>query len=220
MKLSQRIGRFAVITAAVSIYLIGNLAWAQPEAKKNVKYPQQILIIRHAEKTGDKEDFHLSKQGKERAEVLFQLFVASKSRPDPLPTPDFIFAAKNDKSSYRPVETVTPYAMKLKASINSRYSSKLPGSVSKKGEKLPDGESMLGLRDEVFGDAKYAGKAILVAWRHSTISELAKTLKATKVPAKWEDKVFDRVWQIRYDESGNATFVDRPQRLLPGDAEK
>ena len=35
-----------------------------------------------------------------------------------------------------------------------------------------------------------------------------------------EDTVFDRVWQITYDDQGNATFRDRPQRLLPGDSEK
>jgi hypothetical protein len=220
MKFSQKICRFAVGLVAVGVFLGGNLASAQPDAKKNATYPKQVLLIRHAEKTGEKADLHLSKKGKERADVLFQLFVASKERPDPFPTPDFIFAGKNDKSSYRPVETVTPFAMKLKMPINSRYHTKLPAALGKKNDKTPDEEGMLGLRDELFGDAKYAGKTILVSWRHGTISELAKTLKASKVPAKWEDEIFDRVWQIRYDEKGTTTFLDRPQRLLPGDAEK
>jgi YD repeat-containing protein len=32
--------------------------------------------------------------------------------------------------------------------------------------------------------------------------------------------VFDRVWQLSYDDAGRVTFRDRPQRLLPRDAEK
>jgi hypothetical protein len=52
------------------------------------------------------------------------------------------------------------------------------------------------------------------------MSQLARTLKASKVPEKWDGKVFDRVWQISYDDKGNATFRDRPQCLLAGDAKK
>jgi hypothetical protein len=209
-----------LIVAAAHAYLGGNPALAQPDAKKEISYPQQILIIRHAEKTGEKGDFHLSKKGMERAEALFQLFAVSKDRPDALPTPDFIFAAKTDKSSFRPVDTVTPLAMRLKLPIDTRFHSKMPAALSQKADKALDSEGMLGLRDELFGNAKYAGKIILVSWRHTSIAELARTLKAGKVPAKWEDNVFDRVWQIRYDEKGTATFLDRPQRLLAGDAQK
>src|SRR5262249_27755529 len=159
--------------------------------KNNGKYPQHILLIRHAEKTGDKEDIHLAKKGQERADVLYQLFETSKERPDPFPKPDFIFAASHAKDSHRPVETVTPLAMKWKLPINDKYTSKLPAMPKKEDGKDTPGkaEGMLGLRDEVFGDAKYFGKTILVCWRHSTISELAKTLKASKAPDKWEDAV-------------------------------
>jgi hypothetical protein len=225
MSVMRQIGRctlLAVVLSVAVVWLSGTSAPARDEAAKNAKYPQQIFIIRHAEKTGEKSDIHLSKQGQERADVLYKLFVASKERPDPFPTPDFIFAASHDKSSHRPIETVTPLAMKLKLTIADTFTSKLAaepnaGDDKEKAEKAP---GMLGLRDQVFGEKKYFGKTILVAWRHGTIPELAKTLKASKVPAKWEDEVFDRVWQITYDDQGAATFVDRPQRLLPGDAEK
>jgi hypothetical protein len=76
------------------------------------------------------------------------------------------------------------------------------------------------LRDELFGNAKYFGKTILISWRHSTLPELARTLDASNVPAKWTDEVFDRVWQINYDDQGRATFRDRPQRLLAKDAKQ
>jgi hypothetical protein len=213
MRLLSRFGVPAALTALLAVAAVcvsDTRAPAEPEAKPNTKYPQHILLIRHAEKTGDKDDVHLSKKGTERADVLDKLFVPSKERPDPFPTPDFIFAAGHHKDSQRPVETVTPLAKKLKLTIIDRYDSKVP----------PKKEGMMELRDELFGSPKYYGKTILVSWRHSTIGELAKTLKATKVPEKWEDEVFDRVWQISYDNQGNATFRDRPQRLLKGDAEK
>jgi hypothetical protein len=206
----------SAVLATVGLALGECPARAEGEARKNTKYPQHILIIRHAEKTGDKDDVHLAKQGKERAEVLIQLFVASKERPDPFPTPDFIFAACHHKDSQRPTETVTPLANKLKLAINDRYDNKLPAKLDKATKK----EGMIELRDEIFGSPKYAGKTILVSWRHSTIPELAKTLKVTKVPEKWDDNIFDRVWQISYDEEGNATFRNRPQRLLRGDSDK
>jgi hypothetical protein len=224
MKVTQRLGRAALLAALLgvgSVWFSGYLVLAQVEAGKNTKYPKQVLIIRHGEKTGDKADVHLSKQGKERAEALYQLFGTSRDRPEPFPTPDFLFAASDEKDSHRPLETVTPLAMKLQLPVNQTYESRLPASLSKdEGKKTAKGPGMLGLRDEVFGEAKYFGKTILVSWRHTTIPELAKTLKASKVPAKWSDDVFDRIWQITYDADGNATFLDRPQRLLPGDAEK
>ena len=225
MNVMQRVGRSALLAAALGVagvWFGGARAPAQDPTPKNTRYPQQVLLIRHAEKTGDKADVHLSRQGRERAEVLWQLFVASQDRPDPFPAPDFIFAASNENDSQRPIETVTPLARRLKLPINDTYESKLPAALRPDdgNGKTAKGPGMLGLRDDLFGQPKYFGKTILVSWRHSTIPELAKTLKASKVPAKWEDNVFDRVWQITYDDQGNASFRDRPQRLLPGDAEK
>jgi hypothetical protein len=216
----HRVGRFVGLTVLLSVVVLcltGSRSSADGEPKKNTKYPQTILIIRHAEKTGDKDDIHLAKQGQERAEVLYQLFVKSKERPDPFPTPDFIFAASEHKDSQRPVETVTPLAKKLKLTINDHYDNKLP---PKDAKEKPKKDGMAELSKELFGESKYAGKTILISWRHSTLPELATTLKAEKVPEKWDDAVFDRVWQINYDDEGHATFRDRPQRLLPKDSEK
>jgi hypothetical protein len=220
MRMVQQVGRFTILTvvlAALGVCLSSRAAPADTDARKNTKYPQHILLIRHAEKTGDTDDVHLSKQGQERAEVLEKLFVATKNRPEPFPTPDFIFAACHHKDSQRPIETVTPLAKKLKLTVNDNFDSKLP-APDKKDDMKKAGAAEL--RDELFGSTKYYGKTILVSWRHSTLPDLARTLKANKVPEKWEDKVFDRVWQIDYDDQGNTTFRDLPQRLLPGDSEK
>ena len=225
MHSALRVGKLALLAVLLSSafsLLSGGLTRAQVEAKKNAKYPQHVLIIRHAEKTGEKTDVHLSKKGTERAQVLFQLFAASKNRPNPFPAPDFIFAASNSKSSWRPLETVMPLAMKLRLPIDQTYDSKRPPVPAKIGADkiLPKAEGMLGLRADIFGEPKYRGKTILVSWRHGTLPELAKTLGAKTAPATWEDNVFDRVWQLTYDDQGNVAFHNRPQRLLPGDAEK
>jgi hypothetical protein len=219
MSLLQRLGRRAVVTSILLVGCLlasGNQVRAQAEAARNTKFPQQVLIIRHAEKTGEKSDVHLSKKGVERADVLFQIFEASKTRPMPFPRPDFIFAAKNSTNSQRPLETIQPLAKKLGFPIDQKYDSKRPKDTEEKGEK----ENMIGLRAEIFGMPKYRGKTILVSWRHSTIPDLAKTLGAKDAPSKWADEVYDRVWQLNYDDVGNVVFLDLPQRLLPGDSEK
>jgi broad specificity phosphatase PhoE len=219
MKMLHRVALLMAMVGALAPGLSGNLATGQGGVAAKPKLPRHILIIRHAEKTADAGDIHLSKQGQQRAEALHQLFVASKERPEPFPAPDFIFAASNSKNSHRPRETVGPLAAKLKLTIDASYDSKLSAPTDGKAQPA-DGDGMLRLRDELFGNARYAGKTILVAWRHGTIPELTRALKAAKVPEKWDDNVFDRVWHITYDDQGTATFVDRPQRLQPGDSEK
>ena len=213
---SIRMTRFALTSALIVVGALLCPACAPADGgAKAARYPGCVLIIRHAEKTGEKGDAHLSKQGKERAEVLDQIFTASAQRPNPFPKPDVIFAAKSHKDSFRPLDTVAPLAKKLKLTINETFDSKLP----KDGMEKPK-EGIAELRDELLSGSKYAGKTVLISWRHSSISELARALKADKVPEKWEDGVFDRVWRIDYDNEGKATFRDLPQRLLPKDSEK
>ncbi len=214
---STRVTRFAVLTTALGVAgaLFGPARAPADGGAKAARYPQCVLIIRHAEKTGEKDDAHLSKKGKERAAVLDQLFVASAQRQNPFPKPDVVFAAKSHKESQRPLDTVAPLANKLKLTVNETFDSKLP----KDGMEKPK-EGIAELRDELLTGTKYAGKTVLISWRHGTIPDLARALKAGKVPEKWDDNVFDRVWQIDYDNEGKATFRDLPQRLLPKDSEK
>ncbi len=182
-------------------------------AKKAARaYPKQVLLIRHAEKPPDTEkSVHLSADGMKRAEALHKLFEASPKRPEPFPRPDFLFATHNSSSSHRPVETITPLSKKLGLPIIADYHNE-PGKAGRKG--------MLALRDEIFGHRRYEGKTVLICWHHGTMHDLAVLLGARGAPAKWPGKRFDRVWRITYDGSGKATFVNLPQRLLPGDSRK
>jgi hypothetical protein len=185
---------------------------AEEPKKAGETFPKVVLLIRHAEKPDDEKSVHLSEQGKRRAAALPQLFVASATRPDPFPTPDFIFATHDSHASHRPVETITPLAKKLGLPFDDSFRNK--DEVKDTGKGMPE------LAGELFGNRKYRGKTILVCWHHGTIPELAKLLRATGSPRKWDEGRFDRVWQITYDEKGKTSFLDRPQRLLPGDQDK
>ena len=68
-------------------------------------------------------------------------------------------------------------------------------------------------------DPKYTGKVVLIAWHHGKIPELAKALGVKDCPEKWDPTVFDRVWEITY-ENGVANWQNLPEKALPGDAEK
>jgi hypothetical protein len=136
---------------------------------------------------------------------LPQLFVASADRPMPFATPDFIFAAAGTEKSNRPVETVSPLAAKVQLPINTEY-------VNNASERA--------LAHELLRNPVYAGKTILICWRHKQIPDLAYALRARNVPQRWPGHIYDRTWLIRYDAVGNAQFSDLPQRLLPGDSEQ
>jgi hypothetical protein len=76
--------------------------------------PKQVLIIRHAEKTGLKTDVHLNPRGYERAAALVRLF------PARLETPEALFAAHRTAHSNRPVETLAPLEHALHLKIDDR----------------------------------------------------------------------------------------------------
>lgn len=180
-------------------------AGCSPAPDKPLVRPQSILVIRHAEKPTDATDIHLNPEGQKRAEAIPQLFEKTATRPDPFPTPDFIFATKASKHSNRPVETVTPLAKALKLKVNAEYAN----------DDCPK------LAEEIYTNPKYEGKTVLICWHHGNIPELALTLSATNVPDKWKDAVFDRVWVVTFDEKGKARpIAKRPQELMPGDVKQ
>lgn len=187
----------ARIAAVVVLLTVIGCAEAKPT------YPARVLIVRHAEKPDDENVRDLSAAGKKRADAFPDLFIKSDKRPEPFPTPDFIFATSASKRSDRPVETVTPLAKKLKLDIDSRYAN----------DEYPK------LAAELLSNPKYEGKTVLICWHHGKIVDLAGALKADDVPDQWKDGVFDRVWVVTYDQ-GKGKLSKRPQLLLPGDADK
>jgi hypothetical protein len=213
----HRRGRVALLTTA--LVFLGALPakrWAEGRpAPEGGKQPRYVLIIRHAEKPKDGKDVNLTSRGAGRAAALPSLFLIPPTfptKPARFPTPDFLFATKDSKSSDRPVETVQPLSKALgDLHIHDKHSDK-------------DYQAVV---DHVFGDAKYAGKTVLICWHHGKIPDLALSVSKkaknkdklkSEIPQKWSGKVFDRLWQFTFDSQGNATFADQPQRLLFGDS--
>jgi len=162
-------------------------------------YPAHVLIIRHAEKPADGQG--LSPEGKARAAALPKLFMKSDTRPEPFPTPDFIFAAENSKESHRPVDTVTPLADKLRLPVHSDIKN----------------EHFEKLVQELFQKPKYAGKTVLICWHHGKMPDLAKALKGVDIPKRINEDTFNLIWQIDYSKDGKAKTSTGSQKLMPGD---
>jgi hypothetical protein len=227
MDVWHRWGRPALLAAALAFF--GTLAvgpWVEggPPATGSAaaravekRQPRCLLLIRHAEKPADDQDIHLTSQGAGRAAALPSLFLIPPTfptKPAPYPTPDFLFATKQSSKSNRPVETVQPLSRALgNMPLHDKHADK----------------DFQPLVNHVFGDAKYAGKTVLICWHHGKMRKLALAIckKAKngnqlrdRVPERWDDKVFDRVWQFTFDDRGGATFADQPQRLLFGDSAK
>lgn len=157
--------------------------------------PREILIIRHAEKSGSSFDPNLTQRGYQRAAALLNLFSASFDRPD------YLFASKRSKRSNRCVETMTPLATALRMTLNSN---------------IPD-EGYAYLARDLLTNRQYAGKVLIVCWHHGKIPAFAKALGIANPPKPWPDAAFDRVWRIRFAATG-PTLENLPQHLLPGDS--
>jgi hypothetical protein len=154
--------------------------------------PHRIFIIRHAEKPETGDSPHLSGKGRLRAAALPRYA---------FPTLAGIFAARTSPESARPVETVTPLAAATGLNINAEV----------KNKEFPR------LVDEVLSGG-LAGNDLLICWHHEEIPHLTKALGVNLTRSyKWAD-VYDRIWVVTYLKDGTPTFVDRPQRLLPGDS--
>jgi len=157
--------------------------------------PKQILIIRHAEKTGDKADPHLDPRGYQRAAALSRLF------PRQFDTPEFIFASGASAHSNRPIETVTPLVRSLHLKVGSQFAN----------------EDYLQLAKELLSNPLYSHRTVLVCWHHGNIPALAAALGVPHPPSPWPDTQFNRVWKIVY-LGDRVDFSDLPQRLLEGDS--
>jgi len=173
------------------------------------KLPSMVMIIRHAEKPlGEGKDPNLTPQGFKRAAALPTLFLAHDgAAPGAMqaarfPMPDALFATDTSKHSNRPIETITPLSQALGKRINHDFADIETGPLAK----------------EVMG-GKYAGKVVLICWHHGEIPHLAAAFGVMDAPKKWDDTVFDQVWEITWVD-GQAKLKTVPQELLPGDSTK
>lgn len=156
-----------------------------------------VMIIRHGEKPGDKNDHTLSAAGQERARALAGIFVTPKAG---LYRPDYIFASKGASSAMRMVQTAQPTADALGLTLDTRYDSET--AVSATAELL----------------ASRTGVTLAVL-EHSALPAVAKALGRVtpSVPSTWPDDRFDVVWVFVGDGKGGWTFTQVPELVRPGD---
>ncbi len=145
--------------------------------------PARLLIMRHAEKTGDDLDRHLSAQGQKRAKQLATYI------PQQFGTPDFLFAAKSSKKSQRPYDTIAPLANVLGLKINETF----------------DDDQTDALVEHMGRSDTYAAKFGVISWRHSDIPALMAALGAPNdsYPQVWDPAVFNLILDISFPDGAS-----------------
>jgi hypothetical protein len=138
--------------------------------------------MRHAEKPKDPvdpKDPGLTPEGVEHAKELVSYIHDILKRP-----PDFIFAAKDSDSSWRPRLTVTPLK---EASPGAKFDDKI------EDDEFPK------LVAKLLGD-ECAGKMVVVCWHHGHIPDIMEKLGADHgyYAKPWPDKVFNLVLKVEY----------------------
>lgn len=162
--------------------------------------PKQAILIRHAEKPA--EGKHLSLKGEERAKALVPFFLETPELNEHgNPVTIFAQAPKNKHSSVRAIETMKPLARAYHANLNTDY-------VKKKRLKCAK---------EILTNKKYDGKTVIACFEHFALEDLAHALGVSPKPS-WPNKVWDKVWIIDFDSSGQASLRSIPQKLLYGDS--
>ncbi len=154
--------------------------------------PKRVLLMRHAEKTGDPDDVHLSDAGRARARRLVQFI------PQTYGAPDFLFAAARSKHSLRSIETLEPLAQALGKPLRFDI----------------EDRDVAALVNELFSQPRYRGATVVVAWHHGKLPEIAVLLGVGDgvVPDPWPDDAFNLVIDIRYRADGtvDATRATEP----------
>lgn len=172
--------------------------------------PAQVILIRHAEK--QLEGNQLSEKGFKRAEALVNFFLTAPAVTGH-GTPAAIYAAapKNEDSSIRSIQTVTPLARALGVTVNTGFTR---GQAHK-------------LVADIMQNPKYTGRLVLVCWQHGHLTDIVRELAEyspygpaaqVALPDEWPDARFDRAWIIDLYRGRVLSFKDIPQRLLPGDS--
>lgn len=169
--------------------------------------PAQVILIRHGEKP--EVGAELNAQGFKRAQALVKFFT-TEAAVTRYGTPAAIYATgpKNEDSSVRSIQTVTPLANALNIRINASFTR---------------GQTNKIVRDLMENPA-YEGRMVLISWQHKNLVEIAQNIAAynnspaVAIPLLWPDQSFDRVWILDLSKGKVVSFKNIPQRVLPGDS--
>ena len=144
----------------------------------------RILLMRHAEKTGDPMDPHLSQDGYARAAKLADFIPATFG------IPQFLIATSISKNSVRPIETLEPLSTKIGVSVDATYAD----------------QDYSALANQLLSEPRYAdaGALIVVCWHHGNIPSMAQALRAKlgSYPDPWDAHVFNQMLVLSYLDDG------------------
>ncbi len=140
--------------------------------------PARLIVLRHAEKTGKKDDLHLSETGQRRAEVLVRYI------PERFGQPGFLIAASRNPHSDRPRDTLKPLADALALAIIDHI-------------RDEDTNGVVALLAE---GVAFTGQLGVICWRHSDLPDLIAALGAPDgtFPRKWDETDYDTIIEIGY----------------------
>jgi hypothetical protein len=179
-----------------------------------------VVIMRHAEKEiggetplgvtidGSRDSESLTPRGWQRAGATVGLFVPrcghAGCRIAPAPTHLVACRVGSDNAdSRRPLETLQPLSERLGIAVDDRfYRTQLEDVAA----------AILG-----------SDGPVLVAWEHTMIPALARTLTGDPggTPGAWPDDRFDVLWVLEPDAaSGRSSLRQVPQLLLAGDLDR
>jgi phosphohistidine phosphatase SixA len=142
----------------------------------------RILLMRHAEKTGDPMDPHLSQEGYARAAKLADFIPATFG------IPQFLIATSISKHSVRPIETLEPLSTKIGVTVDATYAD----------------QDYCALASQLLSEPRYAGALIVVCWHHGNIPSMAHALRAKlgSYPDPWDADVFNQILVLSYLDDG------------------
>jgi broad specificity phosphatase PhoE len=144
----------------------------------------RILLMRHAEKTGDPMDPHLSQDGSTRAAKLADYIPATFG------VPQFLIATSISKHSMRPIETIEPLSAKIGVAVDSTYADQDYGALA----------------IQLLSEPRYAeaGTLIVVCWHHGNIPSMARALgaKPGSYPDPWDALIFNQILVLAYSDAG------------------
>jgi phosphohistidine phosphatase SixA len=144
----------------------------------------RILLMRHAEKSGDPMDPHLSQDGYARATKLADFIPATFG------IPQFLIATSISEHSVRPIETLEPLSTKIGVSVEATYADR----------------DYSALVSQLLSEPRYAdaGALIVVCWHHGNIPPMAHALRAKlgSYPDPWDADVFNQILVLSYLDDG------------------
>jgi len=173
-------------------------------AQSAMGQPAQVILLRHAEKSDDPADVHLTARGRERAQALVALLGRGSklTRDAPVAALYATRITKHDHS-YRTGETLAPSGQDLSLPVDTRYET----------------DEYRRLAVAVMSQPAYHGKTVIICWTHHNMAQFAAALGVSPPPPAWKNKVFDRLWVITW-AGAQAEWRELPQRLLPGDTNR